>query len=217
MSTIIPSTTAAASTKPGGSGACACTGCAESSSNASAAWVDGCITVPSHHRRSAPNAFGVIGAWRQYLANHGIPAHSETTPRVPRAGRIFHRFLSPTLQLELLHNSAVESDAANGPENGHAPLHGSHHCCGRLVAHLSFQCGRRTAIWSGRAAGSGGRILRIVGRFPPFVEAPSAKRNASIPAPAQRPRRAHGTASCAQRASTTFGAPARRAAASAAL
>src|SRR6516165_4153544 len=216
MWTLIPSTTAAASTKPGGSGACACTGCAESSSNASAAWVDGCITVPSHHRRSAPNAFGAIGAWRQHLANHGIPAHSETTPGVPTTGRIFQRFLSPPLQLELLHNLAVESDAANGPENGHAPLHGSHHCCRRLVAHLSYQCGRRTAVWSGRAAGSGGRILRIVGRFPPCVEASSAQRNASIPAPAQRPRRAHGTASCAQRAST-FGAPACPAAGSAAF
>src|SRR5262249_45692929 len=140
----------------------------------------------------------------------GIPAHSETTPRLPRAGRIFHRFLSPALQLELSHNSTVEWGAANGPENGHAPLHGFHHCCGRLVAHPSFQCGCRIALWSGGAAGSGGRILRIVGRFTPFVEVSSAQR-ASIPAPAQRPRRAHGTASRAQRASTVD-APACRAA-----
>src|SRR5260370_1014238 len=53
------------------------------------------------------NASGVIGGWRQHLPNHGIPAHSEATP-----GVVLQRFLSPAVQLELLHSSAVESDAA---------------------------------------------------------------------------------------------------------
>src|SRR6516225_1204801 len=173
MSTIIPSTTAAASTKPGGSGACACTGCALAATQARHGWMDASLCLHTtarplrtHLVSSAPGA-----NISQIMAFRHIPRQR---PGCRGPGVSFIDSLSPVLQLELLHNSAVESDAANGPENGHAPLHGSHHCCGRLVAHLSFQCGRRTAIWSGRAAGSGGRILRIVGRFPPFVEASSA-------------------------------------------
>src|SRR5262245_17442479 len=83
----------------------------------------------------------------------------------------------------------------NGPENGHAPPNNSHPCCRRLVARRSFPCGRATAIWSGCAAGSGGRILRgDVRRFPPLSEAPSAQCNACIGWPAQRPRCPHRTA-----------------------
>src|SRR5262249_29030267 len=66
----------------------------------------------------------------------------------------------------------------NRPEHGHAPPNHSHTCCRRLVARRSFQCGRATALWSGRAAGSGGGIVRgDVRRGPPLGEGPSAPRN----------------------------------------
>src|SRR5262245_34237741 len=63
---------------------------------------------------SLEDAFGVIGGWRQHRTNHGISAHSDTTPGARDAGIIFQRFPSAALQRELLHNSAVESDAATG-------------------------------------------------------------------------------------------------------
>jgi hypothetical protein len=75
MSTTSPSTTAAASTKPAGSGGWACAPCAASSSSASAAWVEKCIAVPSRDRRSAPRRIGVIGGRRHYLTNRRIAAH----------------------------------------------------------------------------------------------------------------------------------------------
>ena len=79
----------------------------------------------------------------------------------------------------------------------------SHPCCRRLVTRRSFQCGRATAIWSGRAAGSDGRILRgDVRRLPPLGEAPSAQRNVCIGGPSPRSRCAHRTGNCGRRAST---------------
>src|SRR2546422_2846273 len=125
MSTISPSTTAAASVKPGGSGACAGAGCAESSSSANAAWLDGCITVASHHRRSAPNAFDVLGGWRPYLANHGIPAHCETTPAARNA-----ELCPSAIPISCVAAGTFASlggciGSDNGPENRHAPLHSS--------------------------------------------------------------------------------------------
>src|SRR5262245_191954 len=116
MSRTNPSATAAASTKPAGSGAWACAPCAASSSrSASAAWVEGCIAVPSHDRRFARRRI-----WRRrrlaptsHKSWH-FGAHSNTTPGARNAGIIFQRFPSAALQRELLHNSAVESDAATG-------------------------------------------------------------------------------------------------------
>src|SRR5262245_51075543 len=116
MSRTNPSATAAASTKPAGSGAWACAPCAASSSrSASAAWVEGCIAVPSHDRRFARRR-----SWRRrrlaptsHKSWH-FGAHSNTTPGARNAGVIFQRFPSAALQRELLHNSAVESDAATG-------------------------------------------------------------------------------------------------------
>src|SRR5262245_50182160 len=116
MSRTNPSATAAASTKPAGSGAWACAPCAASSSrSASAAWVEGCIAVPSHDRRFARRR-----SWRRrrlaptsHKSWH-FGAHSNTTPGARNAGIIFQRFPSAALQRELLHNSAVESDAATG-------------------------------------------------------------------------------------------------------
>ena len=73
----------------------------------------------------------------------------------------------------------------NRPENGHAPLDDSHPWCRRFVARPSLQYGRPTEIWSGRGAGSSGRILRgDVRRFPTFFQT----------WPAQRRRCAHRTA-----------------------
>jgi len=91
----------------------------------------------------------------------------------------------------------------NRPEHGHAPPNDSHPCCRHLVTRRSFQCGRATAIWSGRAAGSDGRILRgDVRRLPPLGEAPSAQRNVCIGGPSPRSRCAHRTGNCGWRAST---------------
>src|SRR5215472_8023719 len=117
MSTTSPSTTAAASTKPAGSGAWACAGCTASSSSASAAVVEACIAVPSRDRGSAPRRIGAIGGRRHYLTNHRTPAHcviaatgltSRLRPHGVRNVLFFRRFLAPALQRELSQNSAVD-------------------------------------------------------------------------------------------------------------
>src|SRR5262245_4869453 len=93
----------------------------------------------------------------------------------------------------------------NRPEPGHAPPNNSHPCCRRLVARRSFQCGRATAIWSGRAAGSGGGVRGDVRRLPPLGEAPSAQRNVCSGRPSPRSRCAHRTGNRGWRASTGGG------------
>src|SRR5262249_57508014 len=81
----------------------------------------------------------------------------------------------------------------NRPEHGPPPPNNPHPCCRRLVPRRSFQCGRATALWSGRAAGSGGGIRGDVRRLPPLGEAPSAQRNVCIGGPSPRPRCPHPT------------------------
>src|SRR5262249_56401918 len=93
----------------------------------------------------------------------------------------------------------------NRPEPGKAPPNNSHPCCRRLVTRRSFQCGRATALWSGRAAGSGGGIGGDVRRLPPLGEAPSAQRNVCIGGPSPRSRCPHRTGNGGWRAPTHGG------------
>lgn len=155
------------------------------------------LTAPGP-RFADPAAVRFLRECRSVASNGANrPSHQGASPRSPPSPG------SGVAARELCRNSAVEYRCGNRPEIGHAPLDDCHPWCSRFVACPSFRCGRPGEIWSGRGTGSRGGIFRgDIRRLPPFLQAPSPKRIASIGRSPQRRRCAPRTARCGRRTST---------------